>query len=302
MDNLNAEKIDIHGLQILCEVYVRGSFTTAAAALGLHQSSVSYSIERLRKVFADELFVRLGKTIQPTERCEKLVNDARRILDIFADMARPAHFDPAEARQTFRISCNYYERAVIVPAIFRNITREAPGIKLSLVQAHPQDHQRLIENGCDVMISPLFSDMPGLMTRKLLSEHYVCLLARDDPRVETGLSAADYAAGRHVMVTYDGHWRPFYLDRLEKAGIELDVAIEIPSFGTLGPLLRGSELIATVPAALAPLLEADCATVMAPFDSVFDIHMLWSARHHSSPYHIWLRQQIVRSVGSDIVE
>ena len=50
--------VDFRALETLQLVYRRMSFTAAAAELNIKQSSVSYTIDRLRKAFSDQLFVR----------------------------------------------------------------------------------------------------------------------------------------------------------------------------------------------------------------------------------------------------
>ena len=55
--------IDFAALRTLSEVKARGSFTGAAEALNLNQSTISYTMERLRRAFNDPLFVRQGGSI-----------------------------------------------------------------------------------------------------------------------------------------------------------------------------------------------------------------------------------------------
>jgi DNA-binding transcriptional LysR family regulator len=107
--------VDFAALRVLRLVHDYGSFSRTAEVLGLNQSSVSYTIDRLRRAFGDPLFVRQGAGVVPTDRCEEIVREAARMLDEFLALSTPRAFDPARAAATVTLSCNYYERATLVP-------------------------------------------------------------------------------------------------------------------------------------------------------------------------------------------
>ena len=59
--------LDFNALRTLRQVFRFGSFSKAADAIGVKQSTVSYTIDRLRKALDDQLFVRQGGRNVPTE-------------------------------------------------------------------------------------------------------------------------------------------------------------------------------------------------------------------------------------------
>ena len=69
-DNKDPTSIDLAALSMLSLVFEKKSFSAAAESLGASQSTVSYTVEKLRKTFNDPLFVRKGEKIVPTLRCE----------------------------------------------------------------------------------------------------------------------------------------------------------------------------------------------------------------------------------------
>jgi DNA-binding transcriptional LysR family regulator len=86
--------LDLATLETMAQVYRLGSFTAAADKLGVTQPTVSYSINRLRKVTGDPLFIRLGGKTTATERCRKLIPAVRRILADAGALTEPEKFDP----------------------------------------------------------------------------------------------------------------------------------------------------------------------------------------------------------------
>ena len=97
MDQADILKVDFAALRTLQYVHDLESFSRAAQRLGQNQSTVSYTIARLRKVFDDPLFVREGNGVTATDRCRVIVGHAARFLEEFQGIAGAADFDPATA-------------------------------------------------------------------------------------------------------------------------------------------------------------------------------------------------------------
>src|SRR5690349_19759651 len=68
------DPVDIGALRTLVLVYDLRSFSAAAERLNVNQSTISYTVERLRVAFQDPLFVRQGNGVTATEHCAALVD------------------------------------------------------------------------------------------------------------------------------------------------------------------------------------------------------------------------------------
>ena len=98
--------VDFADLRTLALVHESGSFTRTAEQLGVNQSAVSYTIDKLRRNLGDPLFVRQGGGIVPTDRGSEIAEGALKLLGEYEAMASPRSFDPAKADQTVTIACN----------------------------------------------------------------------------------------------------------------------------------------------------------------------------------------------------
>lgn len=292
MDEIDILKTDFHALRVLAAVRETGSYSAAAARLELSQSTVSYTIDRLRGVFGDALFVRMGRGIIPTARCEAIASAASIMIEQFEALTRPERFMPATASGRIVISCNYYERSVLVPTLAARVAREAPALRLAFIQAHAHGHRQLLDGECELLISPLPSDTSGLFTRALVEERYALFVARESRHAAAGMTLEDYRAARHVAVLYEGGWKPFYQAQLKALGVEVTPAVEMPSFGGVGELIAGSELVLTAPSGLEAALSRHCVRLEAPFECRFPIHMFWTGRAHDTPLNRWLRGHV----------
>jgi DNA-binding transcriptional LysR family regulator len=88
---------------------------------------------------------------------------------------------------------------------------------------------------------------------------------------------------------------------LAARGLERRFVALVPGFAGIGPFLRGSTTIATLPSLLrAHLLSAfDIAPV--PIDCpTMPMYMVWHLRHHADPMHCWLRRQLEMVVAPSL--
>lgn len=294
MSRVDPFSIDFSALRTLVQVFDSGSFSGAAERLDVNQSTVSYTIERLRKAFQDPLFVRQGSGIAATDRCVDIVSGLRTMLEAYQTIATPQAFDPAQAAGLVSLSCNYYERLVILPDLLKALRRQAPGLNVTVNQAFGSGGAQLKRGDSDFLMGPVRFNDTGLYKRRLLDDHYVCVMDRANPLASRTLDLASYVAAAHAVVTYGGNWKSNYLVELEKQGLALNQVLGVPSPADLGTILRGTDLIATLPSRMAASMEQDVVIRPCPCPAPFEIDLVWTSRTHHSPMHSWVRQEIAR--------
>lgn len=301
MEKTDYLSVDFKALYVLKSVYDFGSLSAAAHKLGQNQSSVSYTIDRLRAAFGDPLFVRTGRGVDPTTRCKEIIAGVVDLLDRMDELASPSSFDPATSEASITISCNHMERSVFLPPIVRRIQTEAPGIKLKIIESKVQGHHQLYSGQCDILLSPVQADFENLYRQKLLEDRYICVVDANHSLVGKRLTLSQYAKYKHVAVTYEGDWRPLYFDVIESKGVELDVAVAMPGSGDLLRTIEGTELILTVPSLLAASYRGTFEVLESPFDTRIEIDQFWNSRTHNSLPHRWLRTvitEVARTVST----
>lgn len=289
-------RTDFHALQILVSVHRHSSVRAAADALGLSQSSVSYTIDRLRDSFGDPLFVRLGRSIEPTDRCNAIVRGAEALLRDFEALTISDRFDPSTATDRLVFSCNFYERATFLPALMRHLNREAPNVRLTVVQANSDGHRQLEDGMCDVVVAPMQAHPSGFHSRRLLTERYACFVSRSSPFAQRGMTLDDYARARHVVVRPSLGWRPYFTEALERMGLHMEAMLELPSFADIDRIIADTDLVLTATDGLARIFP-NLAVIPAPFHCEFPVEMSWAGRTHNAPAHRWLRDLIARLAG-----
>jgi len=290
--------IDFAAIRTLRLVSELRSFSRAAEALGTNQSTVSYTMDRLRAAFHDRLFVRQHGAIAPTPRCAEIVARASELLDAFEGLVQPADFDPATATGRVAIVCNYYERSVILPRTIAEIRRHAPHLIVEIKTAGAEGLAALKRGDADLLVGPYEVNEASFYHRHLLDDHYVCVMHRKHALAGKRLRVEDYIKANHAVVTYGGIWRSGYLRELDRRGHSLNQVLAVPSISDLTHILPRTDLISTVPSRIAPDIAKSVVMTPCPFPEPFQIGMTWTSRTHHSAAHRWLRQLMARIAGA----
>jgi DNA-binding transcriptional LysR family regulator len=296
------QNVDFRDLSVLALVHKLKSVTQAAEELGVNQSAVSYTLKKLRAVFKDPLFVRQARQLMPTARCDDIVRKCAQITSDFRELAQPTEFDPQTVTQKFTIACNYYERALFIPTIVHALRTKAPLLNLEIADAQGKGHERLQNNEADLLIGPFEREDPYFYRRELYQDGYVCLLDPAHPNADGPLSLDDYLRLDHVVVTYGGQWRSRYLLELEEQGLDIKIALRVPSPAGIDLLVAGSNLVATVPGRLSGKFGGHLKVVGCPLATTVKIRLVWTAFSHRSPLHMWVREQIYQLISSAAAE
>ena len=110
-----------------------GSFTKAAAKLGVSQSALSYTIKELEARLKLRLLTRTTRSVSPTAAGERLLrNVAPRIEEIEAELAALSDLREKPSG-TIRITATEYaSNAVLLPKLAK-LLREYPDIKVEII-------------------------------------------------------------------------------------------------------------------------------------------------------------------------
>lgn len=292
--------IDFRAFHVLTRVHDLGSFTRAAEELGINQSAVSYTIEKLRGVFQDPLFVREGRRLQPTARCGDVVAMAKDVTDRYLTVAGPSEFDPATSTARFVIACNYYERVLLVPKLVHELRAKVPHLNLEIIDAADMGDDRLLRGEADLLIGPFTASGAAFYTRKLYDERAILVMDNSHPMAGKEITLDDYLALDHVLITYGGRWKSKYIVELERMGHQLNFALRMPSPGGLQSVLSGSQLVCTVPSLLARSVGDRLHVAPCPVPSDMVIQLVWTARTHQSPMNVFLRELVYRTIRQEL--
>src|SRR5688572_16227012 len=144
----NTVEIDLRHLRVLEVLLRERNLTRAATVLGVAQPALSKTLAKLRRYFADPLFVRAGHRVEPTAKALELAPHVHALLDD-ATMLRARHrpFDPSTSTRTFAFSAVASGLVRLLPQLLAFLEKEAPGIRLHVVPIDLEELEAALETG-----------------------------------------------------------------------------------------------------------------------------------------------------------
>jgi DNA-binding transcriptional LysR family regulator len=305
MNGVHLGAIDLNLLVALDALLAERSVTRAAFRIGITQSAASHALARLRKLTGDELLVRGRGGMVPTVRAEAMGAPLRRALeDIEGTLSSPGAFNPKTARLRVFIGTSDYAELVLLPGIMARLVREAPEVQLRVLTLREGSASDLASGRLDVaLMPPLPSEGgPGIRSRRILEERFVCLARRAHPlakkRTPRALTLSRFAAASHVLISPWGTEGGFVDDALARLGLRRNVAVAVPHAMVAPHVVASSDLLLTVAERIARVLAPPLGlVVLAPPPELkltgFTMSMLWHERTHDDPARRWVRDVIV---------
>jgi DNA-binding transcriptional LysR family regulator len=111
------------------------------------------------------------------------------------------------------------------------------------------------------------------------------------------VTAARYAAWRHVATPQEARITPTIDAELARQGLQRDVAAVVPGFPAALAVACASDLVALLPASFMGTLHGERAGYHAFELPVavegFSIALMWHPRAEADPAHRWLRELVV---------
>lgn len=90
------KNLSVIHLQLIISLIKHGNATATSEELGISPSSISYHLRYLRDIFGDEMFLRTGNGLKPTERCLQIGRVANDLVSrIESDLINAGDFDPS---------------------------------------------------------------------------------------------------------------------------------------------------------------------------------------------------------------
>ena len=303
MDEIDVEALaraDINLLVALEALMQERSVTRAAKRLALSQSAMSHTLRRLRDLFGDELFVRVGQEMTPTPRAMEMsdrVRNALREVGSVLDAAAPFH--PGDVRATFRISAFDFAQVMLLPRIATLVAARAPNVR---VVARPYDAEpapALAAGRTDLVIG-LRREPQDPCHRLLSTERVGCVVRRDHPCLGEALTVERFAALPHAVVSPVGRPGGYVDAALMNAGLVRNVAFTTPQvFSAALAVCRSDMILTGIERQLQSVARFLPLALIEPPVALpaFEVAMTWHERRSSDALHRFLRELVVEATA-----
>jgi DNA-binding transcriptional LysR family regulator len=301
---MELKDIDLNQLVVFQQLIVERRVSRVAESLGLTQPAVSNTLAKMRRQFGDELFLRTPTGMVPTPFAEQLAESVGYALGMIqSGLNQQTRFDPASYKRAVTIGMTDIGEIVFLPALMERVRQEAPNVTLSTVRNAVVNLRDEMEAGkVDLAIGLLPQLKAGFFQRRLFQQRYVCLFRRGHALDKSHVTLQDYGSAEHLVVVSPGTGHGKVDELIKRAGVDRKVRLTVPHFVSVGHILQGSDLVATVPERLAKhLIEPFGLRYVAHPVKLPEIaiNLFWHAKAHRSAASQWLRGVVVELFADD---
>ena len=302
-------KLDLNLLPIAFALYDELSVSRAAQKLSMSQPAVSRALHKLRTIFNDQLFIRAPTGVTPTPRAHTLVRVTRPLVErLREDLLTEERFNPALSTRTVSIALSDVGEMVFLPKLLERLRARAPQCTIRSVSMPPGQLVHGFEKGEIDLAVGYFPDLTkhNFLQQRLFTHHFACLMRAGHPRRAKRLSLEDFLAMEHAVVHAEGRSQEIFERFLERKRIRRKVVLLTPHFLSIPIIIARSDLVATVPHALAvhfARMSRDLAFAMPPFDIAgFDVKQHWHRKFDNDARTRWLREQVANLFNDETDE
>lgn len=286
--------IDSRLIEIFYQIYRHKSVSKASVFLGTGQSTLSIGLNKLREHFNDPLFVRIGNVMEPTDLAKEiypitfdLLNNLKLINQYNLD------FDPKTSNYEFKISMTDISHLVLLPKLINYLREHAPNIRLSIVPIDAETPAKMAEGRIDLAIGFIPQIEAGFYQQTLFKQSYTVICSPDHPRLKHNiLTNEDYCRELHIdILATGGHY--IIGNELQKLGVNRNVLMQLPGYLGVGPIIKYTDAVATVPFYLSQFLQSrgDVKIFHPPYlFPQYSVKQHWHARAHNNANIEWLRK------------
>jgi DNA-binding transcriptional LysR family regulator len=296
-----ARQLDLNLLRPLRALLLERHVSRAAARCEMSQPAMSRTLERLRELLGDELIVRTSGSYVRTPRGEQLLGEIDGILERIEAAIADEALDPTCFEGTFRIATTDYISAVLMPLLVSDLEQLAPLSSLAVTMWDRNGCDEIETGRVDLAITSA-EDLPRpLRHEPLLTEGYVCAVARDHPFEGSALDLATYLSYGHAVVDVRNDVQPAADRPLAQLGSRRRVTYRTPFLSAAIFAVARSKMVLTIPERLAHAYSGftSIRIVKAPAEIArFQHALVWHPRQDASPSQSWLRERVTAAAKS----
>lgn len=307
MKSIDLTAIDLNLLLVFEAVWLERSVTEAAERLHLGQPAVSSALARLRSLFNDELFVRLGGEMKPTAKARTIAPQLLQSLQIVrAVLLNHDQFDPKTTSRQFTIATSDYLANLILPAMVEALKEEAPQINWRLVPLEKSSFMQDLEQGDLDLAIGNFAQLPNsIQSQPLFNDSFMGICRRGHPILNQPIDLVSLTAFPHALFTLRKDDHGMIDQLLESHQLKRRVAVTVPYWFVLPNAIAHGDLLAVIPNCLAchfiqhyPI-EKFTIPLELPTNNV---SMAWGALQKNDRGQTWLREKIYLGIGAKLGE
>jgi DNA-binding transcriptional LysR family regulator len=299
MHTVHLSAVDTHLVVVLHALLEDQSVTRAARRVGLSPSATSHALNRLRGALGDPLLARAGRKLVRTPRGERLLDEARRAVDVLERIFRPSGpLDPKTLTRAFRIATTDHIQLVLLRALDEILSTEAGAVNLYCLPVDRGSYAELRDGGLDLSLGVFDEPPPDIRRAPLFVDRLTTAVRAGHPLLRGRMTLDRFVAHPHVLVAPLGSPVGLVDALLSRRERTRRIARTLPTFMDAALLVSETDYVVTLPRTvvepLARRLGLRILTVPLALPR-FTISMVWHRRHDADSEHQFLRNAVTRA-------
>ncbi|MFC5994905.1 hydrogen peroxide-inducible genes activator [Pseudonocardia hispaniensis] len=240
-------------------------FRSAAAELGISQSTLSAALAGCEKALGGRLVDRTTRNVALTDRGERLLPSALRALAAIEDLVEQARPDRQPFTGRLRVGAIPTVAPYLLPAAMRELRQRYPRLQITIVEERTaQLVEAVTEGHCDVAL--LATRAPGLVEEALFEEDFVIVVPPDHPLADATELHPSVLRELDVLLLTEGHClREQTLDICTEAGVKPRMVDQVASLTTMAQLTAAGLGVTVLPESALALERARSGLAIARF-------------------------------------
>lgn len=294
---MKISSFDLNLFVILNAIYTEGSLTKAAEVVGITQPAVSNALSRLREKFDDDLFVRTGTGMVPTQKTENIISDIQSALSLMQQSVnQPDSFDPAVTERNFKLSLGDITEGRVLPYMMKEIYKNAPNISVGSYNYRRIDQvHALATNNLDFVVDPVIPDSDEINSFKVFQDYFVVIHREGHPIQKIkNLTVNDLLSQKFINVSNRRKGLHMVDLELEKTGHRRDIALRCQHFLIAPEIIRETDAVIMATHSFAK--SNDLPFVEIPQElPPMEYFLSWHKSDEGDGGHEWMKDLIIKA-------
>ena len=250
---MNLYKVNLNLLKVFQALMREKQVTRAAKKLHLTQSAISNSLNQLRELFNDELFIRDVRTMSPTPKAIRLAPQVEQVLQQIESFLIPDKaFDYATSNRNFTLGMTDYLDFILLPKLYESLKKQAPNISLKILSIYEFSAEIFTQQQVELGIGfEKKLNNQSLKHESLFSDYAVCVGRANHSIFKRPLTMERYLQAEHIRTTVYSEEMTKTDLALAKLNLKRNVKITLPEILPALKIIAHSDLIGTFSQKLA---------------------------------------------------
>ncbi|WP_434643295.1 YbeF family transcriptional regulator [Klebsiella sp. I138] len=254
--------VDLNLLTIFEAVYVHKGIVNAAKVLNITPSAISQSINKLRALFPDPLFIRKGQGVTPTAYATHLHQYISQGMESFLSALDLA--GSADQQRAITIATSPIIGALIIPAIAKALKPRFPQVLLhniAITDASSQLNQRQV----DLLIDSYAYSGQAIAHHVLFQDRVIMYCREGHPALQMPLTEENLRQYEFALILPEGQRYPAIHRRLQEHLGDRRCGFSSYNLFAQAALISQSDMIGLMPERMFSLVARTWALAMLDY-------------------------------------